>query len=283
MPKGRWTGIATAFVIGAAAAVTAGCGGGSTGNALSLDPVAAAATKTQHAGTARIRLGFTFSAPQLQGGKTMRLNGSGAIDGRSSELTLNVGSTSLEEISLEQNGDSVVYLRAGTLAAYLPAGKHWVELDVSKLGKSAGLDLGKLLSGSQLQPGDLLSLLEAEGAEIRDLGPATVDGSATTHYGVTIDPAKALQASGLTSPLLAGAVAQMPKIPANVWIGQDGLVHRIRVSLGVPLPQSGKPVRFGLTMDVYDYGAGVTISAPPSSDVYDATQIARQGIAGAVP
>lgn len=257
----------------AAAAVVAGCGGGST-NALSLDPVAAAATKTQHAGAARIRLALEFSSPQLHGGKTLRLHGSGAIDGTSGELTFSLGSQSMKEISLEQNGDYVVYLRLGSLAAQLPAGKHWVALDVSKLGKWAGLDLGTLLSGSRLQPGDVLGMLGAEGAKVSKVGSDTVDGTATTHYRVTVDTAKALQAKGLSSPLLGGIATQIPTVPADVWIGTDGLVHRVGISL------SGAPLHLAMRMDIYDYGTDVTITAPPSSDVFDATQVARNELPG---
>jgi hypothetical protein len=284
MLRGRWAGIAATFAIVVTAAIVAGCGGGSS-NALSLDPVAAAATKTLTTGAARVRFALEFSNPR-QSGKTLRLNGAGAIDGTSSQLSITLGSSlqqagipagaSLQEISLQQNGDYVVYVQLGALASQLPSGRHWISLDVSKLGKSAGLDLGKLLSGSQLQPGDLLSLLEADGAKIQKVGPATVDGVATTHYRVTIDVAKALQAKGLTSPLLAGAVAQMPTLPEDVWIGHDGLVHRIRI-------QSQSPLRFGMTMDLYDYGANVTIAAPPSSDVFDATALAQQGLANGLP
>jgi hypothetical protein len=300
MRRGRPAAIAAAFAIAAAAAVTAGCGGGSS-NAVSLDPVAAAATKTQQAGAARIRFSLAFNSPQLAGGKMLQLRGTGAIDGTSAEATFRLGSifrqtglpagvspdatmaqlmhASMKEISLQQNGDYVVYLGLGVLASHLPGGKHWIELDLSKLGKAAGIDLGKLLSGSQFQPGDLLGMLKAEGAKISKLGSATVDGAATTHYRVTIDMAKALQAKGLTSPLLAGLAAQMPKVPEDVWIGNDGLVHRIRLSLGIP--QSGTTVRIAMTMDLYDYGAHVTIAAPPSSDVYDATQLAQQHIGNA--
>lgn len=276
MRRGRWTGIAAALVIAVAATVTAGCGGGSSGNALSLDPVAAAATKTQQAGAAKIRFDLALSGSQLQSGKTLRVHGDGAIDGTSTQLTVAAGSTTLKEISLEQNGDYVFYLSGGPLAAHLPSGKQWAQLDLTQLGKSAGLDLGKLLSGSGLQPGDLLSLLEAQGAKIDNLGSATIDGAATTHYRVTIDIAKALQANGLQSSLLGGLAAQLPSVPVDVWIGQDGLVHRIGIAYHST--QNGKSRQLDLTLDVYDYGADVTIAAPPSSDVFDATQIAQLAI-----
>ena len=66
----------------------------------------------------------------------------------------------------------------------------------------------------------------------------------------------------------------MPKIPADVWIGKDGLLRRVRVAVGAA------EGRFRMTMNLYDYGTDVSVSAPPGSDVFDATQLAQQGIPG---
>jgi len=293
MLRGRSAAIAAALAIAAAATVTAGCGDGGTGNALSLDPVAAAATKTQAAGAARIRFAMVIGAPQL--GKTLKMRGTGAIDGTSAQMSFRLGSmlgqmglpssmgslaqlrhATIKEIALEEYGDYVIYMRLGFLSSQLPGGKQWIKLDVSKLGKAAGLDLGKLLSGSQFQPSDMLGMLTSEGAKIQKVGPATVDGVATTHYRATIDLAKALQSKGLTSPLLNGITAQMKTAKADVWIGKDGLVRRIRVSYNVP--HGAMPMRSTMTMSLYDYGANVSIAAPPSSQVFDATSFAQQGL-----
>jgi hypothetical protein len=285
---GRKTAVAAAFATVAVAVVGAGCGGG-TSNAVQLDPVSAAATKTQNAGAARIRFAIGLSGPRL-GGKAFRIRGRGAIDGTSAQLSFRLGklplpaaalgklgNASIKEIVLEQNGDYVIYLQLPFLASQLPGGKQWVELDLSTLGKSAGIDVGKLMSGSQFEPSDLLSMLEADGANVHKLGAATVDGTATTHYRVTIDPAKALQSKGLTSPLFKGIASQLKTISAGVWVGNDGLVRRVRFAYS--LPQAA--TRLAMTMDVYDYGAQVSIAAPPSSQVFDATQFAQQGLAAA--
>ena len=270
----------------AVAAVTAGCG--SSRSALALDPVSAAATKTQHAGAARIRFSLALSSSQLPQGQALVVRGHGAIDGTNAQLTVGLGALlhnsglpaqgngSIKEIFLHENGDYVLYVKTGLAARYLPTDKQWVELDVSKLGSSAGLDLGKLLSGSQLQPSDLLSMLTAEGAKITKVGPATIDGTAATHYRVTIDVAKALQTKGLMSPLLDGVAKQVPTIPEDVWIGKDGLVRRITLSYAVAQR------RVAMTTDLYDYGAHVTIAAPPSSVVYDATPLAQLGVGSAL-
>jgi hypothetical protein len=292
MLRGRVAALASALAVAVAAVVTAGCGGGSTSSALSLDPVAAAATKSQSAGAARVRLSIAVSGPQ---GKTFRLRGTGAIDGPSSDLRFKLGSLlgrvglpsaamtqlahgSMREITLQEDGDYIIYVRLGSLlSSQLPGGQQWIKLDLSKLGKSAGLDLSKLLSGSQMEPGDLLSLLQTEGAKIHKVGPATVNGAATTHYRVVVDTRSRLK-DLTTSPLLAGVAAQVPRIPEDVWIGKDGLVRRVRVSLN--LPHGATAVRTTMAMDLYDYGAQVDIAAPPSSQVFDATELAQQGLGG---
>jgi hypothetical protein len=272
--KGRWAIVAAVVAIAALAAVFFGRGGG-TGSALALDPVASAATKTQQAGAARIRLALSLSSPQLQGGKTVDVHGTGVVDGTSSQFNFAVGSLgSMKEIMLQQHGDYVLYMQMPRLAAQMPSGKHWIELDISKVGKASGLDLSKLMAGSQFQPSDVLSILKSEGAKVQSLGSATVGGAANTHYRVTIDTAKALEAKGLTSPLLAAAAALPASIPADVWIGKDGLVRQVKLALGMPQG------RMAMKMNLYDYGAAASIAAPPSSDVFDATQLAQSGISG---
>ncbi len=139
----------------------------------------------------------------------------------------------MTEVSLEQNGDYVIYIGLGALSSQLPGGKQWIKLDVSKLGKSAGVDLGNLMSGSQLSPTDLLGVLKSEGAKVQKLGTAKVGGTTTTHYRVRVDVAKALKAKGLTSPLLGSVAPKMKTLSEDVWIGKDGLVHRIGLATAV--------------------------------------------------
>jgi hypothetical protein len=268
----RWAIVVAVVAIAALAAVFFGRGG-DTG--IALDPVASAATKTQQAGAARIRLALSLSSPQLQGGKTVDLNGTGVVDGTSSQFDFTVGSIgSVKEILVQQHGDYVLYLEVPRLSEQMPSGKHWIELDVSKMGKASGLDLSKLMAGGQFQPSDILSMLKGEGATVQSLGAATVGGAATTHYRVTIDTAKALEAKGLTSPLLAAAAVLPASIPADVWIGKDGLVRQVKLALGVAQGH------VAMKMNLSDYGTHASIAAPPSSEVFDATQLAQSGISG---
>jgi hypothetical protein len=295
---GRRAAIAAALAIAAITVVTAGCGGGSassSSSALKLDPVAAAATKTQNAGPVRIHFAMGIGGSQL-GSKTVRMLGTGAVDGHSAELSFGLGSligamglpqgsknataaqlmhARIKEIILNENGDYVIYMQIPFLSSQLPGGKAWMKLDLSKLGKMHGVDMSKLFSGSQFEPTDTLSMLEAEGANVQKAGPATIDGVATTKYRAQIDVAKALQAKGLTSPMFKGMADKMKTITAYVWVDNGGLVRRVQVAYRLP-----GVAHLAMTMDYYDYGANVTIAAPPSSQVFDATQFAQQGYAG---
>jgi hypothetical protein len=58
----------------------------------------------------------------------------------------------------------------------------------------------------------------------------------------------------------------------NVWIDKDGLVRRIQFAYGMAA------IHMAMKMDLSDYGAHVTIAAPPSSQVFDMTQLAQQGL-----
>jgi hypothetical protein len=68
--------------------------------------------------------------------------------------------------------------------------------------------------------------------------------------------------------------AKMKTVTEDVWVDHNGLVRRIRLVYGVPQV----PMHLAMTMGLYDYGAHVSIAAPPSSAVFDATQLAQQGL-----
>ena len=72
----------------------------------------------------------------------------------------------------------------------------------------------------------------------------------------------------------------MPKVPGDVWISKDGLLRRVRISYD--LPQGGGRAHVGMTMNLFDYGAHIGIAAPPGNEVFDATQLAQQGLGNAL-
>ena len=83
-----------------------------------------------------------------------------------------------------------------------------------------------------------------------------------------------LKSNGLTSPVFAGVAAKLKSISENVWIDKTGSSGGSQFSYGLPV--AGSP-HMAMTMDLSDYGAHVTIAAPPSSQVFDMTQLATAG------
>jgi hypothetical protein len=281
MTRGRLAGVFAALVAAAAVGVLlASRGPGS--------PVAAAATKTSQT-SAHLSFSLSLESPKLAGGKTLRVSGNGAVDGTSADVTVNLGSlasavnapvnlpSSIHAILLRQSGDEIVFVHATPMPSFT-AGKGWVELDLSKLASSHGIDLGSLAAGGAAEtPAHLLDLLRGAGATVTDLGPATVAGASTTHYRLLVDPAVVAKVAGLPSAItgrLGKHAAQ--QVPVNVWIGTDGLVHRVALAIH----RGAGAASFTATLS--DYGANVSIAPPPSSDVLDVTSFLT-GLGGIRP
>jgi len=72
-------------------------------------------------------------------------------------------------------------------------------------------------------------------------------------------------------------------IPADVWVDQQNLVRRARISLHPP-GGSGTPAgaRITQTADFYDFGVPVRVTAPPAAEVASMSQLARGGAHGAI-
>ena len=271
MTRGRLAGV----VVAVAAAIVAGVAvsGRGTGS-----PVAAAATKSADASTAHIALSLAVQSPKLAAGKELHVSGSGVVDGASGDVTVRLGSllgavqapadapSSVRAIVLQQGGDDLAFLHLTPMPA-LAGGKSWVEVDLSKLASAHGLDLGELVAGGNaVMPAQMLDLLRKAGATVTDLGPATVGGTSTTRYRVLLDLAEVAKAAGLPSALVNELGTQATRqVPVNVWIGTDGLVHRVRVAYTI------EQTHASFTATLSGYGANVSISAPPNADVLDAT------------
>ena len=224
----------------------AACGGKKSA-APPSDPVAAvkaAAVKTAAAGTEHLAL----VASVVTGGQTISVKGSGDVDTKthlgSMHATLSLGSINgtLDEVSK----GTALYVKSELLAAMLPPGKTWVRLDLAKLAKSQGLS-STLFS---LDPSESLAQLQSL-KNVTKVGTEQVGGASTTHYKAAIDVSK------LPATAKAGSGTY------DVWIGDDGYVHRVRVTI------ASKSSNATVTTDLSGYGTKVTATVPPASQVYD--------------
>jgi hypothetical protein len=261
----------------ALAALLAGCG--VTG---SVDPVAAAATKSQNAGGAKL----DFSVGLSGGGKSFGVTGTGAFDQNEGELTVDLSQvlqqagapagidSTAKAVFLEESGDEVVYLNLPFVRSQLLGGKSWVKLDLTKAGQSFGADLDQLMSQVGQSPGQLLDLLRQTG-EVEEIGHETLDGTSTTHYKATVDLVKAAEDLGGASQQAVQRLIDQgapAKLPVDVWVGDDGLVRQLTMSYAVT--KNGEAFDLSASFKLSDYGTDVTVSAPSGDQVFDLTGIA---------
>ncbi len=261
------------------AAALAGCGVART-----VDPVAAAATKTQNAGGANVALTVSVTNPA---GKSFALSASGSFDDQQGDVTIDAsqalgaaglssGSNGQVELRyLEESGDPVLYANLPFLADKLPGGKAWIRLDLQQVGQKLGVDLNQVLSQVGQNPGQFLDLLRASGS-VEAVGTETVDGASTTHYKATIELDKvAGEVGGTIGQALydrLSAQGAPSSIPVEVWVGDDGLVRR--VALDETASSGGQTTGVKVQVDISDYGTPVTVTAPPSDQVIDLTGLA---------
>jgi len=258
--------LSTLALIALAGALT-GCGVRNT-----VDPVAAAATKSQASDGYKATMSVTMSSGAAQ----TAITGHGTFGKDEGELSIDLpgNGATMHVIELVEDGDPVVYMSLGSLMGQLSGGKSWLRLDLEKAGKSAGIDVSRLLNAAGGQnPSQALELLRSSG-DVSEAGKETLDGVETTHYHGSVDLKKAAGLSGATSDAVQrlldlGAPAE---IPVDVWVDDAGYVRQYKTSYDQSY--GGQPVSMRMTMNMSDYGTPVEVSAPPADDVFDVTGLA---------
>ena len=275
---------------GVAALALAACGGGSaaTGSPPSGNPtqvVAAAATATRSAGTARADMVVSADISGLPGqtGTTFRVTATGGFDvGRKlASLDMDLGSVAGgRHIRVFADGTTVYVDTAGL---GLSGTKPWIKLDASSA--SSGFTS---LASSAFSGAELLSKL----THVTVVGNETLHGAATTHYRGTLDMNSALSQLGGS----AGDLSQLGQLgtsvrnalagttlPVDVWIdGQDRLrrtsmtmdlapflrtlLQQFEPSSGSTLPSDMKAL-VSIDFNLFDFGANLDLTPPPASEV----------------
>ena len=262
-----------------------GCG---SKDALTLDPVASAASKTTEAGSSRV----AFETTMQLFGKDVSFSADGLFDYDDSigSMTLDMGSmlplAGAGQLELRMV-DEKLYMRMPSLMGLgLPTDKEWVSLEPGKALKGAGFG-GFDPSSMQQDPAQLLRLLRAS-SEVTEAGTATIRGVETTRYTAKLDLRKSIEASAkeleLTEEqraLLRQAAEQLVEqvetdtLPVEVYIDDDGLLRRLALDLSMNV--EGQQLSMKQTTDFYDFGVDVDVEAPPASQVFDLTKQLQAG------
>jgi hypothetical protein len=253
-----------------AAAALTGCAAQDT---LSLDPVANAASKTAKTTSSR----FIFSA-SLDAGTMgqFSFHGNGLFDGPtkrgwanmhftlplSAQAQLGTTDPSMEMIFDGQHG-LVMYMRSAMLKMVPPG--TWVKMDLEKLAKKEGYDLGGIMNANQADPSQALKMLMAS-SHARPLGKERVRGVKTTRYSFVIDFDQLVHDNKALEQFKS--VTGTSSIPAQAWIDAQGRVRRLNVQMSMGA-QFGTPMTMTITEDLYDFGVRTDIEPPSGSMVTD--------------
>jgi hypothetical protein len=272
------------FGIGAAAAslavaAVAGCSGsgsggtGTTGlgsgtgggNSAVLSLVADAMNKANSAGTVKIT--GTVTEPGTSTAVTMTAEEQYSPSVEMS-MTMQVSGQTLSEVLV----GSKIYMDYPALSSEM-GGKQWGEIDLTQTSGSLG-SLSSLVNSAQNEnPTTQISALVASG-DVAKVGSATVDGQQTTHYSGSLTPGQLAAVSAKSGQLSASQISTLKNLMQQGGVSSETIDLWVSAAgLPVEMKYSSKTSAGTVTGDMHmsDWGAPVSIGAPPASEVYDMT------------
>jgi hypothetical protein len=293
--------VTAAAAFAALALVAAGCGS-SSGSGIPAPPaaqggarfLASAATKSTATPSMKTDLVVTMLSSQLPGGR-MELSATGALDNENHRMSMRLDMSKFasqlgagamgsaadwvgQEVADFSNGQAVIYLDLPVLAKVMPGGKPWIKVDLSAIGKQAGIDLSQL---TQLgtDPSRMVDWLRTVSGDVTTVGTEQLDGVTTTHYRANVDlskypdlvPADQREAVRKAIDQLTKA-AHLSSFPVHVWVDKDGLVRQVRAVLTETI--QGQTMNVVTTERFYDFGAPVDIRIPSDDQVTDISSLA---------
>ncbi len=244
------------------------------------DAVLDAMTAVYEAGSYHQELRMSMSAE----GQSFSITAEADVDNATKQaaMTMDLGMMGGEmEMVMD---DGVIYMRS---PAFEGAPTPWVSLDPSKMDPAAAAQFGGFGAGTT-DPSAYAGLF-AGVFDVKASGEADIDGIATTRYTGTIDLQKVLEgfadvvgedADAKTTEQLEAAVEQFEalgiegKIPFQIWIDEEGLPRRQRITMdfGDLVPGTGD-AEMEMTVDYSAFGEPVDVELPKASEVTDVTKM----------
>jgi hypothetical protein len=203
------------------------------------------------------------------GDQTMTLSGDGMSNLAANQGSMRMRVTAAGKTSeLEMVYDGLVfYMTSELFRDALPGGAKWMKLDLKKSSAALGLDTSSFETAN---PAGTLESLRASG-KVTKVGQDLVRGVSTTHYRVIVDPSKVKGSSKVAQAY------DLESTPIDVWIDAQSRVRRTKIGYSYT-PSGQDRISQEFTIDMYRYGAPVTIEIPAENDVFDATDVASQQI-----
>lgn len=241
-----------------ALSLLSGCGGADS----SL--FATAVRNTENAGGAELVFQATIPTPA---GQPAVMTGTGVEDLAEGRARIEMQVPGAGEMELIADR-LVIYLHFDAFGGQL-GGKEWMKVDLEHTYESLGIDAGGLGQVGQ-GTSEQLKMLGEVSDGITEVGREQVRGIETTHYSATVDLRK-YPDEGIERII---ELTGQSEIPMDVWIDDDERVRRMEWRQSVAPGQ--EPATF--VAEYVRLGVPVDIDIPDDDEVFDATDLAVQGI-----
>ena len=193
---------------------------------------------------------FTFETVTDAAGQVQTMTGEARYgdDG----IEMKASSTGAQQMELILLGQAM-YMKSPQLGT----GDTWVKIDLSDPDSLFGM------IGKATDPEVMFKALE-EPKKLELVGAEDVDGVATNHYRITLDPTKYLAAMDFP----AAMADMLPKeLVTEMWVDADDLPRKFAQTIEVPAAGGGQPTTSSTEGTYADFGTDVEIEAPPASEV----------------
>lgn len=245
---------------------------------LELNPVAAAAERTENCPGARFSMYIVYSSPALP--QTITATGSGAVNTKTdrSRVTIEMDSpvTGPVRIVEIEDGD-YEYTGGDTVAKQLPPGKEWVR---TESGVTEDDEL-------ELDSDEALGML-TNSSEVQLVGREPINGKMTRRYRAEVQLGEVidyLQAKGDDEAAEAyeRIEEQSPvAISAEGWVDGKNLLRRFRIVTPSPGEPGEPALMVDMRMDFFDYGAEPVIQIPDPDSVIEGPLDEDSAVSGSI-
>jgi hypothetical protein len=229
--------------------------------------------------------GYRFQATMsISGSTSLKATLSGTILGSANRGEIAVRESVLGHsinISERYSGKTYWISARGIPGASKLTSKPWLKYNVGSTLSQLGV--GGLPSGGS-NPTQFLTYLKAVGADAQKLGSQAIRGVATTHYAVTVNlnnyarlvPA-ADRSSARKSIRRLIATIGSSTLHMQVWVDHDHFARQLYLSFPECVAQ--QHLRFGMTIDLFDFGTHTPVTLPTESESYDITSLIDRELA----
>ena len=160
--------------------------------------------------------------------------------------------------------------------ASLDGGRPWVEEPNKSLNQAVGVELqslgGSAGSNATREFGPMIETLNGS-RDVREIGPYTVDGQATTGFRARVDLAAGRHLSAADRRLLRKLGAAHTHL--EVFLAEDGLPVRTLLRFSMRLPNGAGVAELSIQSDIAVIDTPVVVEPPPASQTITSAALKR--------